>query len=309
MNQIVGLLLSYFATLSVVVGSQLVAFERGTSIWIANIDGSNARKIAEGSGPDLSPDGSRVVFNTDDSSSNEVVREIAIADLATKKVTVINGIPSKNCQRALWSPNGKQILFTTWNGNDWDIALISPDGSAFRYVRKSQPRDPEKKGIPKPDPVWSTAWAMDGNSFFTQDLDYLYRFNLEGSEVKKWKLDSLFPAGGMNSGSRITSSPDGKSLLVEVDMDEEVKDMPDWDGPPPALWTFDLESAKTTRLTKKGVLAASGCWLDNQRILFNLFSAKEKKPAIYQMEIGKKEMKPLIKDGVNPSVSRASSGG
>src|SRR5262249_25625524 len=153
--------------------------------------------------------------------------------------------------------------------------------------------------------LWSTCWATDGKSIFAQDLDYLYQMNLEGQELKKWKLESLFPNAGMNSGSRIASSPDGKTLLVEVDTDEEVTDIPDWDGPPPSLWTFDLGSARTTRLTEKGVLASSGCWLDGSHILFNLHSAKQKQPVIYQMEIGKKEAKPVIKDGVNPSVSRA----
>jgi TolB protein len=146
---------------------------------------------------------------------------------------------------------------------------------------------------------------MDGKSFFTQDLDFLYQFNLDGKQVKNWKLASLFPGGGLNSGSRITSSPDGKTLLVEVDMDEEVKEMGDWEGPPPALWTFDLETGKTTRVTEPGTLAASGCWLNQSHILCNVFSPKEKQPAIYEMEIGKKEMKLVIRDGVNPSVSRA----
>ena len=311
----IGLVMTCTAALSLAAGPQQVVFERGSAIWIANLDGSKAEKIAEGSGPSLSPDGTRVAFNTDDSAGTEPVRELAIADVATKKVTLVKGIPSKNCQRALWSPDGKQILFTIWTGYGWDIALISPDGSGLRYVRKSQPPDPKKTPDPKKprgprvDPVWSTSWAMDGKSIFTQDLAYIYQFNLDGVEIRKWKLGSLFPEGGMNSNSRITTSPDGKTLLVEVDTNEEVKNMPDWDGPPPSLWTFNLESGKTTRVTEKGKLAASGCWLDQSHILFNLFSAQEKQPSIYMMEIGKKEMKRVISDGANPSAKAGAGGG
>jgi TolB protein len=295
-----GSILSCCVAFCAVAGSPPpVVFERGPAIWMANLDGSNAHKITKGTGPDLSPDGTTIAFNTDDSSSKDLVREIATADVATKKVTVVKGIPSKNCQRALWSGDGKQILFSIWNGNDWDLALIAPDGSGFRIFKKAN-QDHHS--------LWSTSWAADGKSIFAQDLDYIYQFNLDGSEVKKWKLDTIFPKGGMNSGSRIASSPDGKTLLVEVDMDEEETNMPDWDGPPPSLWLFDLESAKTVRLTKKGMLAASGCWLDRSHILFNLFSAKEKKPAIYEMEIGKKEVKPVLKDGVNPAVARGAGG-
>ena len=188
------------AAVGVAAQPQKVAFERGKAIWIANVDGSKAEKIAEGSGPNLSADGTQIVFNTDDSAAKEVVRELAVADVATRKVTRVKNIPSKNCQRPLWSPDGKKILFTIWNGSGWDIAMINPDGSGFRYVRKSQPPDPEKKPGPRVEAVWSTCWAMDGKSFFTQDLELLYQFNLDGKQIKNWKLASLFPGGGLNSG-------------------------------------------------------------------------------------------------------------
>jgi hypothetical protein len=45
-------------------------------------------------------------------------------------------------------------------------------------------------------------------------------------------------------------SPDGKRLLLSIDMDEE-SDRKDWDGPLPALWAFDLQPQKATRLTPK----------------------------------------------------------
>jgi len=147
MNRVlaIGLVLTYTAALSLAAEPERVAFERGTAIWIANVDGSKAEKITEGSGPSLSPDGTKIAFNTDIPGDRGPARELAIADIATKKVTLVKGIPSKNYQRALWSPDGKQILFTIWTGADWDIALISPDGSGLRYVRKSPPRDPQKK--------------------------------------------------------------------------------------------------------------------------------------------------------------------
>jgi TolB protein len=302
MNRIlaIALLLACSAELSLAAGSQQMVFERRTAIWMANVDGSNPRKIAKGSGPDLSPDGTRIAFNTDDSSKTDLVREIAIVEVSSKKVTLVKGIPSKNCQRAVWSPDGKQILFNLWNGNDWDLALIRPDGSGFRSFKKASPEHQS---------LWSTCWSADGKSIFAQDLDYIYRFDLGGQELKKWKVDSLFPNGGMNSGAGMSSSPDGKTLLIEVEMDEEVTNMPDWDGPPPSLWTVDLDSGKTTRLTKKGMLGSGGCWLDRGHILFNLFSPKEKEPTIYEMDLEKKEIKSVIKNGVNPSVSRAAGNG
>ena len=39
-----------------------IAYERGENIFIADIDGSHARKIADGALPEISPDGTCVAF-------------------------------------------------------------------------------------------------------------------------------------------------------------------------------------------------------------------------------------------------------
>ena len=281
---------------AIAAASQHFAFERGTTIWIANVDGSDAKKIAKGSGPDLSPDGTRVAFHTDDSNKKDVIRHIAVVDVATKKVTVFkNEIPSNNCQRATWSPDGTRILFNIWTDSDWHLAMIKADGTGFRYV---------KKATPKNNSFWSACWAADGKSIYAQDLNNLYQFALDGSEMKKWKLDSLFPKGGMNSGSNAEVSPDGKMMVVDIDMEEEEANMPDWDGPPPSVWALDIASGKATRLTPKGLLAWHGSWIDSKEILFTSQSAKEKEPTVYRMKLTEKDRKPVLKDANNPSVSK-----
>ncbi|CAN5431721.1 hypothetical protein BH20VER3_BH20VER3_13710 [soil metagenome] len=271
-----------------------IAFERGSIIWIANLDGTNARKIAKGSAPDLSPDGKRIAFHTDSSTKGAVVRRIAVVDVASRNVTFFKEIPSDNCQRALWSPDGGRILFHIWAESDWHIAMIKRDGSDFRYVRKA---------APERNSYWSTCWSPDGKSFYAQDLSNLYQFDLEGKELKKWKLDSLFPGGSMNSGSSISVSPDGERLLLDIDMNDEEANMPDWNGPPPSVWSLDLAAKKATRLTPKGMVASEGCWLDDKRILFVAQSAKETEPTIYKLKLGEKKWTPLLKNASNPSVS------
>ncbi|MGI8889743.1 MAG: TolB family protein [Chthoniobacterales bacterium] len=275
-----------------------IAFERGAAIWIANVDGTSARKIGRGSGPDLSPDGTKIAFHTDRASQKSLVRQIAMVDVATKRVTVFRKeIPSENCQHARWSPDGSKILFHIWTESDWHIAMINRDGSGFRYVRKAAPNY---------NSYWSTCWAGDGKSFYAQDLTYLYQFDLDGKDLQKWKLDSLFPKGSMNSGSSISMAPGGRKLLLDIDMDEEEANLPDWEGPPPALWTLDLDTKKATRITPKGKIAIEGCWLDDSQILFVAQSAKEKNLTVYQMALGDKGWKSILKDASGPSVSQLS---
>src|SRR5437870_3294537 len=169
----------------------LIAFERGTAIWVANLDGSGAKKISKGTAPDLSPDGTRIAFHTDDSPKKELVRQIAIVDVATKNVTVFKKEnPSENCQRAVWSPDGLHILFEIWSDNDWHLAMINADGNGLRYLRKT---------APKYDSFWSACWAADDRSIYSQDLDKLCQFALDGTEMKSWSIRSLFPKGSFNT--------------------------------------------------------------------------------------------------------------
>jgi tricorn protease-like protein len=45
-------------------GDRHIAFERNNAVWIANLDGTDAEKIADGIFPAISPDGTQVAFNT-----------------------------------------------------------------------------------------------------------------------------------------------------------------------------------------------------------------------------------------------------
>ncbi|HJT81109.1 MAG TPA: hypothetical protein VJ719_07925 [Chthoniobacterales bacterium] len=274
---------------------QRIAFERGTEIWVANADGSNASKICKGTGPDISADGKRIAFHTDSSSDKDLVRHIAVADVATKKVTVFKKeIPSDNCQRAVWSPDGAHILFSIWSDADWHLGLVNADGSGFRYVKKSQNKNS----------LWSYCWAPDGRGIYAQDLTNLYLIDANGNVQKQWTLKTLFPGGSFNSGSSFAVSTDGKKMLMEVDMDDEEANMPDWDGPPPSIWALDIGSEKATRLTPRGVLAWHPAWIDATAFVFGAQTPKDKKPSIFRATLDNPERKVLIKNGTNPSASR-----
>ena len=192
---------------------RLVAFERAGEIWVANLDGTGAKKIARGVQPNISPDGKSVAFNTE--SEKSLDRRIAFADIATKKITVFQKeIPSQNCQHAVWSPDSSQILFNLFTEDEWHLGLINADGSGFRYAKKAPPG--------KSISFWSAAWAPDGKSIYVQDLDKISQLSLDGAVLKTWDLHTLFPDGGLSSASHLSVSPDGNSLVVDVEVDEEV---------------------------------------------------------------------------------------
>jgi TolB protein len=91
-----------------------IAYERGEKIFVADADGTHSKKIAEGALPEISPDGTRVAFNTvaDAKTRPGPERHIAIADVAGGKATVLKDIPSNNGFGTVWSPDGSKLAFS-----------------------------------------------------------------------------------------------------------------------------------------------------------------------------------------------------
>jgi TolB protein len=69
-------------------GQRKIAYEREEKIFVADVDGTHSKKIAEGALPEISPDGARVAFNTEGDAKNRPgpERHITIADIAGGKV-------------------------------------------------------------------------------------------------------------------------------------------------------------------------------------------------------------------------------
>jgi TolB protein len=214
-------------------GDRQIAFERNNAVWIANLDGTGAKKIADGIFPAISPDGTQVAFNTVEKTSDTTyVRHIAVTEIASGKTTVFKDVPTDNSYYPTWSPDRKRLLFTLRQNEVWDLGLINAAGTDFRVL---------KKGAPNEVTRYSPIWARDGQSVFCQDMTNIYRLGLDGAVLAQWKIGKIIPNGDMSGDGRIDVSPNGKRLLLGIDMSEE-SNRKDWDGPLPALWSFDLDS-------------------------------------------------------------------
>jgi len=293
-----GIVRTHLTELKTAVGSprSRIAFERDDAVWVANADGTSAKKIGRGQCPDLSPDGTKLVFNTLQPDGQPAHRQIAVADLGTGDITILKDIPSTNCLEPQFSRDGRQILFTFYKDNESYIGLVNMDGRDFRYVTNAKP---------KPPAYWAIAWAADGKSLFAEDMESLYRLDLSGQVLKKWPVAALIPNGEMSGDARFDASPDGKTLLMSIEMNE--KERKGWDGPPPALWVLDLTTEKATRLTPPGLYAWDAHWLEAPvSLLFITQNPGEEHTSIYRMSAtGQgKDKKLLIKNARYPGAAR-----
>src|SRR5437773_758052 len=190
-----------------------IAYEHGDNVFVADLDGKHAKKIAAGALPEISPDGTRIAFNTEGDAKNPgPERRIAVADVASGKVTVIKDIPSDNCFGPVWSPDGTQLAFSIMAEKEWHLGLANADGSGFRFVKNAELKS-EAFGAPE--------WARDGKSIFCHDLENLYQIDLDGNVLKKWELSKILTDASMNSNDRLSVPPDGKALLMDVDCGAE----------------------------------------------------------------------------------------
>jgi TolB protein len=113
-----------------------IAFERNNAVYVANLDGTNEKKIADGIFPAISPDGTRVAFNTVEKTSDTTyVRHMAVVEVETGKENVFKEVPGENSYYPSWTADGKQILFTTRPREVWDLAAINSDGTNFHVLK------------------------------------------------------------------------------------------------------------------------------------------------------------------------------
>jgi TolB protein len=272
-----------------------MAYEHRDNIFVADTDGTHQKKIATGALPEISPDGTRVAFNTEADAKTRPgpERRIAVADVASGKITVLKDIPSDNCFGPVWSPDGSKLAFSIMADKEWQLGLVNADGSGFRFV---------KNAALKSDAFGAPEWARDGKSIFCHDLDNIYQIDLDGIVLKKWELAKILIDASMNSNDRLSVSPDGKALLMDVDCGAE-HERKNWDGPQPAIEKFDLASEKAARISGKNDFVWDPFWLTGHEYLCIMQKEKENEPSIYRMSLDGKTAKLLVKHARTPSAS------
>ena len=99
-------------------------------IFVAGTDGANARRaVAADYGGNLSPDGSRIVFESDRGGNQQLYVMSAGGGGATRI-----SFGSGRYSTPVWSPRGDLIAFTRQSGSGFAIGVMKPDGSGERIL-------------------------------------------------------------------------------------------------------------------------------------------------------------------------------
>ncbi|MFN2542092.1 MAG: TolB family protein, partial [Chthoniobacterales bacterium] len=177
------------AAAGMAAGERQIAFERDQGVWLANLDGTSERKIANGILPAIAPDGSRVAFVAVEPSGTAWIRRIALVEAAGGKISVLANLPSDSAYYPVWSPEGKRLALLLRQKESWILASVAPDGSDFRVVKKAVANGA----------FYSPSWARDQGSIFCHDITNIHQVSLDGQILNTWNIDRTIPNGSMSA--------------------------------------------------------------------------------------------------------------
>jgi Tol biopolymer transport system component len=187
-------------------------------IYVMNADGSAATNVtnnkAQDLAPDLSPDGSRIVFVSDRDGNDEIY------SMNTDGSRLVR-LTKTNDKEAypFWSSDGRKIIYCAFLNGNWDVFMMNADGSGQTRITDT-PGNEEWASL-SPD---STRIAYATGRF----PDYhIYLMNENGSQSRplvseagchampKWSRDGKTIAcnSGLLDGGKFT----GEIHLIDAD--------------------------------------------------------------------------------------------
>ena len=201
-----------------------------TDVWVANRDGSGARRLttsAEDEGQAAwSPDGTKIAYQSFALQREPDIFVVNADGSSPTNLTPDSPPASFDDARPAWSPDGTRIAFRSNLGGNLDIWTMRADGSDKRRVTNT------------PDVDTEPAWSPDGTR-----IVFRRSSNATGTDL------AIVPADGgtvtllpMPDAQVTTSwSPDGRLIAFTT--------FPDQTSDPPQIYTMRPDGGEVTRRT------------------------------------------------------------
>jgi len=230
----------------------------------------------KGTDPCISADGAKLAYTANSPKGD---RTIVVIDLNTKKKITLN-VGSNNCYGPVWSPDGKWIACNVFNAqtSKWAIAVIDPGNNS-----------PPKIVTKKLEDAFAPTWTADSKNIAVQNLYNVFVVDMTGNISNQYKVSDLTNTDGPSSSDKFVLAADRKKIVFSSEVNEDS----DSDGPPSAVFVYDIAGKATIRLTPKGYFAG-GVWVKNNKVLFTASRLKSTVQNIYTVDLDGKNLKILF---------------
>ena len=188
----------------------LAANKSTSALWLAPADGKQPPKQLtdpkgkRDSNPRWSPDGERILFESNRSGSNQLW--VLTAGEEPKQLTDI----STGAGSGIWSPDGKSVAF---------VSSVYPEYSAKPFAESdklNKPRDEEKEKGPVKAKVFTRLFYRHWVEFVDDKRQHLFVVGADGKDcrdVTPGDRDANPTSSTFSSGDDFTFSPDSKHLV------------------------------------------------------------------------------------------------
>jgi Tol biopolymer transport system component len=238
-----------------------------------NLDGGGREAIAahaaNDTAPAVSPDGTRVAFESDRDGNSEIY----VVTLVGGQVQRLTDNPARDSSPA-WSPDGRRIVFTSDRDNraSADVYIMNADGSEVQRVTDDRAN-------------WAPQFSPDGQMLAVQiDTDVVVIDLRDGS---RRRLTS-----GTANGMNPTWSPDGSRIAFVTTRNRKLE-----------IFTMNADGSNQTLLVSmSGAEVLDPRWSpDGEHIAFVRVPAAPERPS---EEGGQEDMQAVYTVEVNSGVVR-----
>ena len=245
------------------------AYVNGKGFYAVSYGKEPTRIFVNGTDPRLSPDGRQIAYT--DVGVRDHERRVAVLDLEAGQVRMMD-TGCHNCYGAVWSPDGRYLVYNAFVDSNWCIKYIDRDNQ--HPVVLATPADSLMA-------FSSPTWSADSKKIVVQNKAGVYIYGLDGRVLQSIPFEQMDSSLSFSSSSTFVLNSKDDKLVYWAGMERTSKN-----GEPPAIALFvhDLAAGKSVRISPKGY----ECWqpvLRGDTVYCNGKHAGSEKENVYRMNL------------------------